>query len=68
MNAPPRRPLGFFRALFAGFGLLVMLTSGGCTLFLGLTERDGWAIAGPFGVGFFLIGLLIWWLAARVGR
>lgn len=68
MPATPRKPLGFLRLALANFGILTMLLSGGCTLFLGLSEADGFALAGPFGAVFFLIGLLIWWLAARLGR
>lgn len=78
--AGQRQPMGAMRLVFAIFGALIMLFSGGCGLvFLGSYIADlgrqggsasyvGWEVILLFAGPPFLAGLLIWWLAARVGR
>lgn len=64
--------LSAIRWIFAIFGILIMVFSGGCamvfyTAFWNGGFADSFVImmfAGPA----FLTGLLLWWLAAMVGR
>ena len=76
-HAPEKPKLTVIRWIFAIMGSLIMLFCGGCTLlFLGdLLSRGVWRYQYVDGTtvlligGFpFLLGLLIWWLAVKVGR
>lgn len=78
--AEARTPMSAMRLVFAVFGILVMLFAGGCgLLFMGSYVADlnrsgpdanfvGPGVVLIFAGPPFLAGLLIWWLAARVGR
>ena len=65
------------RWIFAVIGGLIMVFSGGCSLFVlgDLAMRGRWAynyvsVDAVLGIGGipFVLGLLIWWLAVKVGR
>ncbi len=67
--------LSIIRWIFVVFGILIMVFAGGCAAFFFSDYLDGrggsyddvfiiMVFSGPP----FLIGLLLWWLAARVGR
>ncbi|HFC04856.1 MAG TPA: hypothetical protein ENJ55_04055 [Rhizobiales bacterium] len=70
--------LSVTRWIFAIFGILIMLFAGGCTLlflgnFIQMGGQNGgyemvFYIGQAVGVGLLLLGLLIWWLAAKAGR
>ena len=67
--------LSVIRWIFAIFGILTMLFSGGCSVVvLGGFIMDGrgdpstTALILVIGGVPFLIGLAVWWLAAKVGR
>ncbi len=70
--------LSIVRWIFAVFGILIMLFAGGCTLlFFGNFVATGGDAGGyemlvymgfAVGIASLLSGLLIWWLAAKVGR
>lgn len=75
--APWYQNLSIVRWIFAIFGILVMLFAGGCSLmvFADFLQRgtDEYGFNSPLTIlGFgglpFLFGLLVWWLAAKVGR
>lgn len=77
-HAPSDKPkLTIVRWIFAVVGGLIMLFSGGCSLLLlgDLAMRGKWqanyvsvdAVLGIGGIP-FVIGLLLWWLAVKVGR
>lgn len=75
---PPEKPkLTVIRWFFAVIGSLIMLFCGGCSLLIlgDLASRGRWAdnyvsveIVLLIGGVPFLAGLLIWWLAVKVGR
>ncbi|HFC04857.1 MAG TPA: hypothetical protein ENJ55_04060 [Rhizobiales bacterium] len=66
--------LSVTRWIFAIFGILIMLFAGGCSLVAlpGLLQDPGGitnlALIAVFGGIPFGVGLLTWWLAAKVGR
>lgn len=69
--------LSIIRWVFAIFGILTMLFTGGCSLMVlfDFVTRgvDNYGFNSPlsiltFGGIPFAIGFLIWWLAAKVGR
>jgi len=70
-----KRPMGFMRWIFAIFGVLVMVFTGGCFIILGLNSIDE-IIREPTVIGIplffsgipFAIGLGLWWLAVKTGR
>ncbi len=78
LQVPPAKPkLTVIRWIFAIFGALIMLFTGGCSLLLlgDLASRGKWndqyvsvEIIAVIGGVPFLAGLLIWWLAVKVGR
>ena len=75
--APEKPKLTVVRWIFAVVGGLIMLFCGGCSLLLlgDLAMRGKWqanyvsvdAVLAIGGIP-FLLGLLIWWLAVKVGR
>ena len=67
--------LSIIRWIFAIFGILIMVFSGGCSFLIVAENPGGFSVSfqdliiiGMFGGIPFLVGLLIWWLAAKVGR
>ncbi len=63
--------LSVVRWIFAIIGILVMLFAGGCSISIMATERmnmEAFGIIAIIGGIPFAGGLLIWWLAAKVGR
>ena len=75
--APDKPKLTVVRWIFAVIGALIMLFSGGCSLLIlgDLASRGRWSdnyvsveIVLLIGGVPFLLGLLIWWLAVKVGR
>ena len=76
-SAPDKPKLTVVRWIFAVIGALIMLFSGGCSLLIlgDLASRGRWSdnyvsveIVLLIGGVPFLLGLLIWWLAVKVGR
>lgn len=69
--------LSVVRWIFAIFGILIMLFTGGCSLmvFADFLQRgtDTYGFNSPLvtltvgGIP-FVVGLLVWWLAAKAGR
>ena len=75
--AQDKPKLTVVRWIFAVIGSLIMLFSGGCSLLIlgDLASRGRWSdnyvsveIVLLIGGVPFLLGLLIWWLAVKVGR
>jgi hypothetical protein len=67
-RAPSREPLGALRIVLAIIGIAAVLFSGGCSL---LVLSDGWDVW-PFTLAFggvpFALGVLVTWMALRLGR
>jgi hypothetical protein len=68
---PPKQPLGVLRGLAAALGIIIMVLTGGCALLIsvagGINSSDMAMVltyAGPP----FIIGLLIFLAATRLGR
>ena len=67
--------LSIIRWIFAIFGILVMVFSGGCSalVFSEYLRGNGGGYFDPFAIMVFggppfVVGLLLWFLAAKVGR
>ena len=63
--------LSVVRWIFAIIGILVMLFAGGCSISVMATERmnaEALGVIALIGGIPFVVGLFIWWLAAKVGR
>ena len=64
----PRQPLGALRICLALVGIAAMLFSGGCSLYT-LSDNFGvWPFTLAFGGAPFVLGLLVTWMALKLGR
>ena len=60
--------MSFIRWVFAIFGALIMIFTGGCFLILGFGAPEGLGLFALISGIPFLLGWLIWWAAVKRGR
>jgi hypothetical protein len=68
---PPKKPLGVLRGLAAALGIIIMVLTGGCALLIAGAEgfsRDYFELVVVYAGAPFLVGLLIFLAATRLGR
>ncbi len=68
---PTKKPLGVLRGLAAALGVIIMVLTGGCALLIAGAEvfsRDYFELVLVYAGAPFLIGLLIFLAATRLGR
>jgi hypothetical protein len=72
LSPPPgKKPLGVLRGLAAALGVIIMVLTGGCALLItagSRLESDALGILLVYAGPPFLIGLLIFLAAIRLGR
>ena len=68
MPTEQKRPMSFMRWVFAIFGALIMVFTGGCALILGFNAPGVLGVFILISAIPFLIGWGIWWAAVKRGR
>ena len=65
---PPRERLGPLRIFLAIVGIAAALFSGGCSLYVLSDGFSVWPFTLAFGGAPFALGLLVTWMALKLGR
>jgi hypothetical protein len=66
--APNRVPLGALRIFLVVVGVATTLFSGGCSIFVLSDGFQVWPFTLAFGGAPFVLGLLVTWMALKLGR
>ena len=66
--APNREPLGALRIFLVVVGIATSLFSGGCSIFVLSDGFSVWPFTLAFGGAPFVLGLLVTWMALKLGR